>query len=450
MKKILLTQCLIVIYCNVSFSQDFTLYTLSNMQQRFYVNPAFVPESNVQIGFPLLSSLSFHLSNSGFKYSDLIFPQGDSLVVDFANALSKLNAKNNLLFQNNIELFTAGFKIKKNYFHLGVREQIMTQLNYPKGFFQFLWEGNAPSAGEELQFGFALNMMHYREFSLGYSRQVTEKLQVGGQFKLLKGMSNIHTELSDISILTNPDSAYDITLSSSILINSSGLFSSDTSTSLPYNISGKGNSGFAIDLGATYQLNDNIQLSASVINLGSISWTHHVKNFASSQEKTSYTYNGLPLGVFFDGDSAFDKAIEQLTDSIEALLQFDTTSNSYKTSLPTEIRFGGEYKITENQRAGGVLLLRPYQQTMLSGVSLYFSSKVGKWLHASVSYNYFNNAWTNIGVGFRINGGAFQFHALTDNVLGIMLPQHAKFVNVRTGFNFTFGGGPKKKVSLSE
>src|ERR1035437_10652335 len=77
--------------------QDLTLYNMEMVPQRMYDNPAFKPTySRVNIGLPVISSEYFNLSNSGFKYSDLIRHRSsdDSLHIDAAHMLGKL-AKNN-------------------------------------------------------------------------------------------------------------------------------------------------------------------------------------------------------------------------------------------------------------------------------------------------------------------------------------------------------------------
>lgn len=444
MKPLLSFIATLACFSSTIYAQDFTLYPMHYMQQRTFINPAFIPKSNVQVGIPGISSIGLNAYNSGFKYSDLVVSEGDSLRIDVANMLAKLGENNLLGMNTNLELISFGFKLKNNYFHAAIRENFTTQLLYPKDFFSFLWEGNGPSAGQEMSFGFGLNVTQYREFSLSYARQINDKLNVGASLKMLKGIANLSTEESDITMLTNPDSAYDISLSSNIQINSSGLLPLDTNSNADYNISGKGNSGFAIDLGLSYQLNDKITLSGSVLNLGSIKWTNQVINYQNEQENASYTYQGLPLSSFFNSDSAFSESMEQLADSINHLFQLDSTFNSYKTSLPLDVRLGFEYHLMAGQSAGANLLWRSQAGSSTLGVSLFYSSELGRWLSAVISYSYYNRSWTNLGLGLRLNGGPVQLHIMSDNIFSVFMPQHAQYANVRAGLNLTFGGKAKK------
>jgi hypothetical protein len=439
---------LIYIFPVLSFTslkaQDFTLYNMQYMQQRTFLNPAFIPKSNVQVGIPGLSSIGLNLSNSGFKYSDLVISEGDSLRIDVPNMLDKLKDKNNFTINNNLEIISFGFRVKKNYFHAAVRENITAQLVYPKGFFSFLWQGNGPTAGEELQFGFGLNLMQYHEFSLSYAREVNDKLTVGATAKILKGVANLTTKKTDITMQTHPDSAYDITLSSNILMQSSGLMTPDSLTPYEYNIMGSGNTGFAFDFGAQYKLNEKINLSASVVNLGSIKWTNQVVNWVSNQENASYTFKGLPLKSFFGSDSAMSKSIEGMVDSLASVFDVDSTYESYSTSLPVDVRLGFNYQLMRGQNAGLNLLLRSQNGSSNLGVTVFYGSDIGRWLSVILTYSYYNASWTNLGLGLRVNAGPVQLHLMSDNIFAAIMPQHAKYVNIRTGLNLTFGGKTKK------
>lgn len=424
-------------------AQDFTLYNMQYMQQRTFLNPAFIPKSNVQVGFPSFSSIGINLSNSGFRYSDLVISEKDSLRIDIANMLAQLKDKNYLTFNNNIEIISFGFRVKKNYFHAAIRENMSAQLVYPKGIFSFLFEGNGPTAGQNLQFGFGVNAMAYHEGSLTYAREVNDKLTVGGTFKILRGVANISSEKADVTMLTNPDSAYDITLSSDILINSSGLISQDSTKSL--DPLGKGNTGMAFDLGAQYKVNDKISVSASVINLaGSINWTSQVANLVSHQQNASYTYKGLPLSSFFGSDTATSQSTNQALDSLASVFKLDTTYNTYKTHLPLDLRFGLNYQLMRGQNAGINVLMRSQAGEKSLGVSLFYCSDLGRWLSTVITYSYYNNSWTNLGIGLRLNLGPVQLHLMSDNIFAPITPQHAKYFNLRTGLNLTFGGKTKK------
>ncbi len=193
--------------CNLHAQQNLTLYNMEVVPQRMYANPAFFPSySKVNIGLPIISSGYYNLSNSGFKYSDLIRHRADdSLIVDFDNMLSKLKDNNYLTVAVIPDLLSFGFVVKKNnYFSFNISEKVNFRFRYPKGFMEFIGKGNGGVLGQEVKFNFGIDFTHYREYGLGYSRKVNDKLTLGGKLKYLYGMENVWTEKSDISLTTDP------------------------------------------------------------------------------------------------------------------------------------------------------------------------------------------------------------------------------------------------------
>jgi hypothetical protein len=63
--------------------QNYTLYNMSSIAQSMYFNPSNFPVNNVNLGLPLLSSNYFGVTNTAFRYNDIVFKRpDDSLTVD--------------------------------------------------------------------------------------------------------------------------------------------------------------------------------------------------------------------------------------------------------------------------------------------------------------------------------------------------------------------------------
>jgi len=111
------------------------------------------------------------------------------------------------------ELFTIGIKAKKNYFHFRIADIFNANVSIGKELIKFMLYGNGSGQylGKTATFDKnALNLTYYREYSLGYSRQVTDKLNLGVNLKYLQGIANIYTENLAVHLTTDPD---DFTLS---------------------------------------------------------------------------------------------------------------------------------------------------------------------------------------------------------------------------------------------
>lgn len=188
--------------------------------QRTYLNPALIPQnSKISVGVPVLSSEQFSIRNSGFKYSDLIkHGTDDSLHIDIDNMLGKLSTNNYLSINYNIDLLSVGVVANKNYISFNATEKIDVRFRYPKAFMEFLWKGNGAYLDKEMKFDFGLDFSHYREYALGFARQLNDKLSVGAKVKYLYGMENFNIKRSDISILTSSED-YAVTAKANLEIN---------------------------------------------------------------------------------------------------------------------------------------------------------------------------------------------------------------------------------------
>lgn len=441
MKKLLLVFVFIALSLvnRVTAQQNLTLYNMEMIPQRMYTNPAFAHSNKVYIGLPVLSSMYINVSNSGFKYSDLIKHSGDSLYVDYDNMLGKLAENNYFSVAVQPDLLSFGFRIKeKNYFSFNATEKVQFRFRYPKNFMEFIWKGNGGLLGEEVNLNFGVNATHYREYAIGYSREIDEKLTVGGKVKYLYGMENVWTEKSDISLTTDANT-YAITAKSNVKINTSGVDTAIGPEDGPIGdyLFKKKNRGLGIDLGGVYKYNEKLTFSASLIDLGFIKWKDAVSNYQSHDPNASYTYEGMDLNQMLNDSS--DNKFETMIDSLAKTFKIDTVHNSYKTNLSTQIYLGGNYNITEKINAGVLFYSQIFDKSIHPGVALSYNQKVGRWLNFSVSYSIYNRSYNNVGLGLALGNGPVQFYIVSDNVLGAIFPQNTKNLHLNFGLNLSFG-----------
>ncbi len=422
--------------------QDLTLYNMEVVPQRMYSNPAFIPAfSKINIGLPMFSSQYLNISNSGFKYSDLIKHRfDDSLYVDYDNMLSKLSKNNYLSVAYQPDLLSFGFSIKKNYISFNATEKINFRFRYPKDFMSFLWKGNGSLLDKELNLNFGIDFIHYREYALGFARQINDKLLFGIKVKYLYGMENIWTEKADVTLNTDPNS-FDITAKSNVILHTSGF---DENSFNNFNVNNyafkKKNTGWGIDLGGVYKLNKKITLSASVIDLGFIKWNEGNTSYQSHDANGKFIYQGFEMNQFITKDSSnTNNAGQILLDSLSKNFQIDTNYVSYKTKLSTQIYFGANYNYCDKGNMGILFYSQIFDRTIHPAVSLSVNQRVGRWLNVSASYSIYNRSFNNFGLGLALNGGPIQLYIVSDNFLGALFPQNAKNIHLRAGINLTFG-----------
>jgi outer membrane protein OmpA-like peptidoglycan-associated protein len=374
----------------------------------------------------------------------------DTVYINGNNVLNTLN-KNNFFQGAFIPDITLGVGIKKGYFMVGVRENISINVSAPYDIFEFLIKGNATAAkiGQEQKIGdFRISAMHYREYFASGSYQILPKWQVGLRLKYLVGFENISTQKSDISITTDPNT-YAMTLKGQYQINSSGLTKNhlDKYENSPFFHTQ--NTGFGIDLGAIYQHSDKLKLSASINELGFISWKENNKTIKNKNANNSYTFEGIDLYNLSSNNNR--NYIDNLVDSIRQRFDFEETSNtqSYSTSLNTRMMLAGAYKPIKNIEVGGVLGVQVLNNILLPSISAFSRFDVFKILQLQVNYQVNQTSFTNFGLGLAANLGPIQYYLMSDNALGTSFaPLNTKNITVRTGINVQWSYGKDKKPNF--
>jgi hypothetical protein len=330
-------------------------------------------------------------------------------------------------------------------------------VSFPGDLFTFLGEGNGGSnLNRKFDFAFGVDAMQYAEFGLGYSRQIIEdKLTVGARFRLINGIAVVSTEDSELLFSTDEET-FDYTLTSNIRINTANSFNqfsivdsvdnpSVSQQDVFNQIFGRGNRGFALDIGAEYKPGKKFTLSASINNLGRINWNTNALNIVSENPNASYTYDGIHIDNILDfSNQDFDDALRAIGDTMKEVFHLTETHESFKTGLYAQFYLGGNYNLTKNHNAGILFYGDFYRSTINPAITLSWNSKITRILGISVSYSVLNGSAANAGLGFSLNGGPVQYYFVSDNLIALFNHQSVRTVNFRTGLNITIGRKTKK------
>ena len=319
-----------------------------------------------------------------------------------------------------------------NFFSFSVSEHVKSRFTVPKDLPQFLWEGNGKSfLGNRASFdGVSINFMAYREFALGYNRKVNESLTIGGRFKFLQGHANLNTKRLNLGIYTD-DKTYDLTVDGGGRVLSSGIFPFIENDIQINDLIFNNNYGFALDLGVNYEIN-KWNFSASLLDFGIIRWKNY--NQVYDIYPFEVVYQGVPLETFFDNA---EESIQQLVDSLEGVFTPAENNRAYTTPLYARVFLGANYTVNEKLNVSFLYNAEFVNRKHLrQGVSLAANYKVLKWLSTSMAYTIYNRSFSNIGLGLTMHGGPVQFYIMTDNTLGLIIPDKVRNWHLRFGFNF--------------
>jgi hypothetical protein len=422
----------------VGFSQkNLTLFNMRGIPQAVYVNPSFMPQARFYLSLPL-GMQNFSVSNSGFVYDDLIKKNADGKnVFNSEKVLSVLEQKNVLTLNAQQELLGVGVKILGFYFNANISHRFNFNFIYPKDLVQFVVEGNGKNLLDKRASldGLGVNLASYMEYGIGVTKEIGNRFSVGGRVKALSGVANIHTRKSNLGIYTDP-TTFDITIDGGAEFNSSnvnGLFAESTRSaalkSLPSSAFDFKNSGVGFDLGFSFKTNNNLTLTASIIDLGSITWNKDVKTYI--QKDFNFTFRGVDFNQFLaDTTKTPTKA---LSDTLQAIFQQETNTASYKTGIGTKYYVGAFYNFTKKISVSALMYSQILSRTYIPGVTVGLNAGFMRILTANVNYSYANNSWNNLGLGLSLKLGMVQTYVITDNIFGFISPNKSKLANICFG-----------------
>lgn len=503
MKKFI--NILFILFISITaFSQSSSLYFNQNLYQSIQLNPARQVNCKVVLGLPGISAENIYLKNTGLKYSDVFFPYEnlqDSFYFDIDETFSRLSDVNSIFLNTKTGLWSTAFWIRDVQITFDAYLRSETNLSYPQSMF-LLKDGNYfEDPNQFISFtNLGFNSTVFTEVALGASYEVAPGLTIGGKLKFLRGLVNFNTEefMFDWHVATEEDLVYDYTFNTSFNFN----------TNIPLivsyddngNISGiaqdstfiqgiqddpmsarntlKQNKGLGIDLGIIYNINDKFELSASLLDVGTIKWKSTPTNI--STEESEFVFSGLDVGGYIGTyglftslkdkdirDSIQQLVVQDFVDSLLFLSDPSITSNQYKTKLNAKLNFGLAYMpkdwLTLGFLYNGIFLNKLYSNYTLSATSMFWRG----WSY-TLSYTMSKHSMNNVGMGFSYKLGPLQMYIAGDNISLPLLAarygvspdkpynkgiatnwvKNSNYINVSFGINFIFGCNGKKDYGL--
>ena len=415
----------------------------------------------------MIGAVNATVGSTSLGYQDIIdiIDDGDDFYTkpDFMNRL-KDNNKLNVNFST--EILSAGWYKGKNFwsFNIGLRTDIGANLT--KNMFTFLnemetVEENWRNSNYDIS-GQQLNINAYTEIGLGLSRQINSRLTVGARVKALLGIGNMELKLNKVAMNANLPNDAEITKWSSEsywssmtpsqaaqaaqelkdkfnnyhanLIVGAELKSSfkglelkeeegkDYVTDFDFD-SGKlgiAGYGFGIDLGASYKILDNLTVSASVLDLGFISWSKSSTKIASANPDPIDIKGSTYANMVNPNDpNTVMNAVNQLQNDAQGymdrvtngdvldydMLQLEVgdAKESRKSRLASILVLGAEYGFFNNKLAVGVLsTTRFVQPDALTELTFSANYRPKSWFNVALSYSAIQSAGKSFGLGLKL------------------------------------------------
>lgn len=409
-KNIILLALLLGSVYSLSAQTSRSVYFSEKNPLRHEFNASFAPESGY-VSIPMLGNLSLSTS-SNIKVSSFLYPQADgdglntfmSPDVSSSEFLSNINSDNILNFNFSFDILNGGFYKWGGFNNIALSTTVSSSINIPEGVFQFLKLGMANETNNYYQFNdMYVSASAVTELALGHSREMLlPGLRLGAKVKFLFGIVNVDAQFNNFSASLSQEKWM---ITNDGTLNMSGITPSYDSEGGLDGIDsfspGLNGFGIAVDLGASYAIMDNFNVSLAVNDLGFMQW----KNISSSEAKETFEFTGFEdIDILGDVDESIDSQVDDLQDDLQALFSYvesKTGATKSTNCLATTINAGADYGILDSKISFGLLATAEFNSNYT-------------WADLMGSVNFRPASCVNLGINGSVSTFGTSFGAMID------------------------------------
>lgn len=436
------------------------LYNFTAIPQSLLVNPGADVSYKYYFGIPVLSGISGNLGSSSFSAYDLFANNGVDFNDKVRNVVNNSSNKDKAQVNEQLELFSGGFRIggedSQSYISFGAYQEFDFLMYVPKDPAIFALDGNKNYIGRSFNLGDinvraeVLSVLH-----VGFHKKINEKLVLGGRAKLYSSGANATSTRNSGYIYTGQNAGtpnlYTQIISSNLELKTSGIakftkeeYEGNVAEDIAHNTFFNGSLGLGLDAGITYYYRDNLQFTASIIDLG---FVNQSKDIETITYKGTYRYEGA--NPIFD----FTNKPEDVFDDFEAAIPRDTLYNKYTTWRPTKLYSSVQYSFGESRSddecncktsakrryvnaIGGQMFAMTMPNEPFVAFTAFYKRNIFRKLDFKGTYTFDSYSNKNIGLGLSGTIGKINIYALVDNVLEYKDVSKANSLAFQFGINF--------------
>ncbi|MBM1106100.1 hypothetical protein JQC67_08135 [Aurantibacter crassamenti] len=448
------------------------LYDFNEIPQSLMVNPGVDVDFKWYTGIPL-TNISFQAGSSGIAANDVFADDGLDFTEKFTREIIYgMSTADELSGNFQIEYLNVGFRGKNedNFYSLG----IYTEGDAIGYWFRDLailgFEGNGDNLNQRFDLsdlktrGELLNVFH-----IGLNKRISNKLTIGVRAKVYSSIFDFNSTRNKGYFVTNEgvNNFYSSTLDSDMEWRISGLPAlrdAERDGTIASTITKRaffgGNLGLGVDLGFTYNINDQTVFTASLLDLGFINHSNDVKRYSLKGKATVEGVEVILPDALSDPDQDF---WDELIDEVEELIPFEESDDSYIMFRPTKLNASLRYNWGEQMATGANCDCGPYASSSNKGtryansvgghlyavnrprgpqtaLSVFYQRRIGSVLALKTSYTVDKFSFTNIGLGLNLQAGPVNFYVLADNLLGYQNLANSNYQSFQFGLNIISWG----------
>lgn len=442
-------------------------YFLEGSSYRHQLNPAFAPERSY-FSIPVLGNMNIGLQST-IGVSNFLYKTPDGNLTTFMNSsvsaqefLGDLKDRNRINQTLDMTILSVGFRGFGgfNTITLDMHEKI--SMNLPKDLFAFMKEGmSSPHTVYEFDdMGMALNT--YAELGLGHTHRVNEDWVVGGKVKFLFGLGKADMRINHMKMTMGED-LWAIEGDGEMNVAVAGLSLPTKGENgkgtpeeaddidwdeLDFDTPGLGGFGMAIDLGATWKIREDLELSAALLDLGFIKWKNNING---RMGMNPWHFDGFhEIAVNPDENdrnkNELEDQLEDLGDQLEDCINFKKMNKetSKSTALGATLNLGALYTFPFYNKLKFGFLSSTFINGAYSWSEGRFSANIApvKCLDASINYAV-SSFGSSFGWIINIHPRGFNLFVGSDHQFFKVTPQfvpvHHATANFNIGINIPFG-----------
>ncbi len=428
-------------------AQNFTSYFIDSAIESKNHNAAFAPDRGY-FNIPIVGGISLS-TNGNLSLGQLLYPMDGSLVPIFDTrvpadtALAPLNAVNSFGVENRLTILGFGKyrKDRKSFWSFDLSMRTSSNFSMPYELFEFVKALPETTSIKDVN----VYVESYLEAAFGYSKQIDDRLRVGGRVKFLAGLANATLQIDqlDVSLLSDEWMAtaqghIDVNMKGVTLDSEDGIFELG---GIDPDISGVAGYGAAIDFGATYDLTEDLELSLSANDVGFILWGKEGNTRGSLLDQ--FVFSGVNIDV--DGEQTSNQSEIDLDE-----LKFEEeSSKSSMKWLQANFNAGAEYKLWDDRvGVGAIYSARLWRTNTLHSLTAAVTFTPIEWFTLATSYAVTNNSANAVGFAANLATGFMNLYVATDILTS---RKSAQFIPIdQSMMNISFGLavpiGPKGKI----
>ncbi|MDT0644806.1 DUF5723 family protein [Zunongwangia sp. F363] len=451
-----------------SFSQNKPLlYNVDALPQSLMSNPGAEINFRGHVGIPFFSQIHFAAGSTGVTLFDIFDDSNPNVNLRVRNAIRNLTPQDYFSVNEQWEILSLGWKLnRRDYLSVGLYQETDVFSYFPKDLAILVNEGNSNYINQPFDFSQAsFTAEVLAVYHIGYNRQINDRLTVGARAKLYSGIFNVEsTDNEGVFITTfnqNGNGIYTQNASLiDVMVKTSGFASlSDEEDNtvdqaaldlLKRSLLG-GNIGVGLDIGATYNVTEQFQVTGAVSDIGVMFQRSDVENYHYYGD---YQTQGLePLFPEVENNEEAIPYWDLFEDEVDENLQDETLYDPYTTWRPikfnTSMEFGFgrafvpcNYRLREEVRymnSVGVLFSgvnRPRGITM--AFSAYYDKLIKEKFGFRAMYSVDKYSLANLGLMAHRSFGNFNVYLAVNNLLAFANLAKANSTSLQFGLQLIF------------